>query len=159
MADTSRRPMTPQDLTRIRFVSDPQMSPDGRTYDFTLRIDPYVYEYSDLDVTMEAVPRGRNSFFTLFDFSAKNDPVPTMQMLQTPSLWILAGEDASAPTPWTLRELEKLQAAGRPVQYHVFPAADHGIMTFVKQENGERRYTGIEPEYYPMQIAWLRAHN
>jgi len=46
--------------------------------DFTLRIDPYVYEYSDLDVTMEAVPRGRNSFFTLFDFSAKNDPVPAM---------------------------------------------------------------------------------
>jgi len=46
--------------------------------DFTLRTDPYVYEYSDLDVTMEAVPRGRNSFFTLFDFSAKNDPVPSM---------------------------------------------------------------------------------
>jgi dipeptidyl aminopeptidase/acylaminoacyl peptidase len=30
MADTSRRPMLPQDLTRIRFVSDPQISPDGR---------------------------------------------------------------------------------------------------------------------------------
>ena len=24
-----RRGMTPQDLTRIRFVSDPQISPDG----------------------------------------------------------------------------------------------------------------------------------
>ncbi len=45
---------------------------------FSLRIDPYVYEFSDIDVTMEAVARGRNSFFTLFDFSAKNDPVPTM---------------------------------------------------------------------------------
>jgi hypothetical protein len=45
---------------------------------FTLLLDPYVYEYSDLDVTMEAVARGRGSFFTLFDFSAKNDPVPTM---------------------------------------------------------------------------------
>ncbi len=45
---------------------------------FTLRMDPYVYEYSDLDVTMDAVPRGRGSFFTLFDFSAKNDPIPTM---------------------------------------------------------------------------------
>jgi Dipeptidyl aminopeptidases/acylaminoacyl-peptidases len=87
------------------------------------------------------------------------DPVQTMQKLQTPSLWMLGGEDSSAPTPWTLRELEKLQAAGRPVQYRVFPAADHGIMTFVKQENGERRYTGLEPDYYPMQIAWLREHN
>ena len=45
---------------------------------FTLRLDPYLYEFSDLDVTMEAVTRGRSSFFTLFDFSAKNDPVPTM---------------------------------------------------------------------------------
>jgi uncharacterized protein len=87
------------------------------------------------------------------------DPVQTMQKLQTPSLWMLGGEDSSAPTPWTLRELEKLQAAGRPVQYRVFPAADHGIMKFVKQENGERRYTGLEPDYYPMQIAWLREHN
>jgi len=87
------------------------------------------------------------------------DPVPTLQKLPTPSLWILGGEDSSAPTPWTLRELEKLQAAGRPVQYHVFPEADHGILKFVKQQNGERRYTGLEPEYYPMQIAWLRAHN
>jgi dienelactone hydrolase len=87
------------------------------------------------------------------------DPAPTLQKLPTPSLWILGGEDASGPTPWTLRELQKLQAAGRPVQYHVFPGADHGIMTLVQQKNGERRYTGIEPEYYPMQIAWLRAHN
>ncbi|HEX2277596.1 MAG TPA: S9 family peptidase, partial [Candidatus Tectomicrobia bacterium] len=30
MAETGRRPMLPQDLTRIRFVSDPQISPDGR---------------------------------------------------------------------------------------------------------------------------------
>jgi dienelactone hydrolase len=87
------------------------------------------------------------------------DPAQTMQKLQTPSLWLLGGEDSSAPTPWTLRELEKLQSTGRPVRYHVFPNADHGIMTFVKQENGERRYVGVEPDYYPMQIAWLREHN
>ena len=87
------------------------------------------------------------------------DPVQTMQKLQTPSLWLLGGEDSSAPTPWTLRELERLQASGRPLQYHVFPGADHGIMTFEKQENGERRYIGVEPAYYPMQIAWLREHS
>jgi hypothetical protein len=45
---------------------------------FTLRLDPYVYEFSDLDVTQEALVRGRQSFFTLFDFSAKNDPIPSM---------------------------------------------------------------------------------
>jgi dipeptidyl aminopeptidase/acylaminoacyl peptidase len=36
MADTSRRPMTPQDLTRIRFISDPQISPDGRQVAFVV---------------------------------------------------------------------------------------------------------------------------
>lgn len=87
------------------------------------------------------------------------DPVQTMQKLQTPSLWLLGGEDSSAPTPWTLRELEKLQAAGRPVQVRVFPEADHGIIKFVQQQDGSRRYTGLEPDYYPAQIAWLREHS
>jgi uncharacterized protein len=87
------------------------------------------------------------------------DPVTTMHKLQTPSFWILGGADSSAPTPWTLRELEKLQAEGRPVQYRVFPEADHGILKFVQQQGGERRYTGLEPDYYPAQIAWLREHS
>jgi len=46
--------------------------------DFRLEMDPYLYRFSDIDVTMEAAPRGPNAVFTLFDFSAKNDPVPTM---------------------------------------------------------------------------------
>ena len=46
--------------------------------DFHLELDPYLYRFSDIDVTMEAAQRGPNSVFTLFDFSAKNDPVPTM---------------------------------------------------------------------------------
>jgi hypothetical protein len=46
--------------------------------DFHLEPNPYLYRYSDIDVMMEADARGANAFFTLFDFSAKNDPVPTM---------------------------------------------------------------------------------
>jgi hypothetical protein len=46
--------------------------------DFHLELDPYLYRFSDIDVTMDAAQRGPNSVFTLFDFSAKNDPVPTM---------------------------------------------------------------------------------
>jgi alpha-beta hydrolase superfamily lysophospholipase len=87
------------------------------------------------------------------------DPVQTMQKLQTPSLWLLGGADSSAPTPWTLRELEKLRAEGRPVQYRVFADADHGIIKFVQEDDGTRRYTGLEPDYYPLQIAWLREHS
>lgn len=46
--------------------------------DFRLELDPFLYRFSDIDVTQEAGLRGANSFFGLFDFSAKNDPVPTM---------------------------------------------------------------------------------
>lgn len=46
---------------------------------FTLVENPYLYEFSDIDMTPVAYRRGeRNDFFTLFEFSAKQDPVPTM---------------------------------------------------------------------------------
>jgi hypothetical protein len=46
---------------------------------FRLEPNALVYEYSDIDMTQEASLRGQeNDFFTLFDFSAKEDPVPTM---------------------------------------------------------------------------------
>jgi hypothetical protein len=46
---------------------------------FRLEMNPMVYEFSDIDMTQEATLRGQAAdFFTLFDFSAKEDPVPTM---------------------------------------------------------------------------------
>ncbi|MEI6172946.1 MAG: asparagine synthetase B [Bacteroidota bacterium] len=47
---------------------------------FTLSTNPYEYEISSIDVT-ETRPKNitrENDFFTLFDFSAKWDPVPSM---------------------------------------------------------------------------------
>lgn len=47
--------------------------------DFKLEMNALVYEYSDIDMTREASLRGQASdYFQLFDFSAKEDPVPTM---------------------------------------------------------------------------------
>ncbi len=46
--------------------------------DFKLVMDPSIYEHSDVDVTREAALRGPNTYFTLFNFSAKYDPVPTI---------------------------------------------------------------------------------
>lgn len=46
--------------------------------DFKLEMNPLVYEYSDIDVQLLEIGDQRNDFFTLFDFSAKYDPVPTM---------------------------------------------------------------------------------
>jgi hypothetical protein len=46
--------------------------------DFQLEMNPMAYRFSDIDVTQEASQRGPKTVFTLFDFSAKNDPVPCM---------------------------------------------------------------------------------
>jgi hypothetical protein len=45
---------------------------------FRLEMNPYVYEYSDIDIQPMEVGNFENDYFTLFEFSAKYDPVPTM---------------------------------------------------------------------------------
>jgi hypothetical protein len=45
---------------------------------FKLVKNPYEYEYSDIDMTPAYGGRPDNDYFTLFDFSAKYDPVPSM---------------------------------------------------------------------------------
>ncbi len=46
---------------------------------FTLRPNPYEYEFSDLDASDYVRLKGAEAdYFQLFDFSAKYDPVPTM---------------------------------------------------------------------------------
>jgi hypothetical protein len=46
--------------------------------DFHLVEDPMHYEYSDIDATETRNVQRNSDFFTLFEFSAKWDPVPTM---------------------------------------------------------------------------------
>jgi len=45
---------------------------------FTLETNPSVYEFSSIDVTHTRKVRQDEDYFTLFDFSAKWDPVPSM---------------------------------------------------------------------------------
>jgi hypothetical protein len=45
---------------------------------FTIFEDPFEYEYSDIDATQDRRIPQNQDYFTLFDFSAKWDPVPTM---------------------------------------------------------------------------------
>jgi hypothetical protein len=46
--------------------------------DFVIVKNPYEYEYSDIDVSTTRDIKAESDFFTLFEFSAKWDPVPTM---------------------------------------------------------------------------------
>jgi hypothetical protein len=77
------------DICDVMFDHDP-MDPDAQSKldfdecfaftDFTISTNPYEYEISSIDVTTTRPPsiREGNDFFTLFDFSAKWDPIPTI---------------------------------------------------------------------------------
>ncbi len=45
---------------------------------FKLEKNPYVYEFSNIDATDHRKVAPENDYFTLFEFSAKWDPIPTM---------------------------------------------------------------------------------
>ncbi|HDR52364.1 MAG TPA: asparagine synthetase B [Mariniphaga anaerophila] len=45
---------------------------------FELEMDPNVYEFSNIDATNTRNVARENDYFTLFEFSAKWDPIPTM---------------------------------------------------------------------------------
>ena len=86
------------------------------------------------------------------------DPVPTVDSLVTPSLWVFGGQDSSMPTDQSIRELVALQERGRPVQVKVFPEAEHGILLF-EGEGAERKYSGYPPEYLSLQVDWVRSQS
>lgn len=88
------------------------------------------------------------------------DPVPTVASLTTtPSLWLLADEDESMPTGWTVEKLEALRAKGRPINIRVYPRTDHGILLFREKPEGGRRYLGYHPDYLMDQVRWLRSQS
>jgi len=75
------------DICQPMFDGDP-MDPDAdakldfhRTFafeNFHLEKNPNVYEFSDIDATETRRVARENDYFTLFEFSAKWDPIPTM---------------------------------------------------------------------------------
>jgi hypothetical protein len=75
------------DIADVIYDGDPPDLDANRKLDFTrtlafrgfrLEMDAMANPFSDIDVSAEANQRGPNTVFTLFDFSAKNDPVPAM---------------------------------------------------------------------------------
>jgi hypothetical protein len=75
------------DICETMFDGDPA-DPDAQSKldfsqtlafrDFTLITNPMEYEYSNIDVTQSRKLSEKEDYFTLFEFSAKWDPVPTM---------------------------------------------------------------------------------
>ena len=87
------------------------------------------------------------------------DPVQTLAKLDTPSFWVFGGQDSSAPTQWSVDELKKLQAAGKPIEYFVYPEAEHGIIRFEPKPNGERPPLRYEDGSFQQEVDWVRRHS
>lgn len=83
------------------------------------------------------------------------EPLPVVEELDIPMLWILGGKDLEAPNEVTIAELERLQTAGKPIDLKIYPDADHGIVEF-EEKDGERVYTRYAPGYFALESEWVR---
>jgi dienelactone hydrolase len=87
------------------------------------------------------------------------DPESTIRGLEIPSLWLFAGDDSSAPTPWSVEVLEGLRAEGAPIEIEVFPGIEHGMILVEDSADGEREYLSYRPGYPLRYIRWLQQQN
>lgn len=84
------------------------------------------------------------------------DPVPTLDRLATPQLWVLGGEDIDAPSGETMRRLERLMARGRPITVALYPTAEHGLTEFETTADGTRLSTRYAEGYFRLMRDFAR---
>lgn len=78
------------------------------------------------------------------------DPMPTLRTNKVPQLWILGGEDYSAPSAETSRRIKSLMESGLPFTLACYPHAEHGMTLFKTQADGTRVSTRYAPGYFAM---------
>ena len=71
-------PMFDGDPSTPNYQSKIDYSKSFAFKDFTLERNPNTYEFSSIDMTMKRRIQKETDYFTLMDFSAKWDPIPTM---------------------------------------------------------------------------------
>jgi hypothetical protein len=84
------------------------------------------------------------------------DPLPTLRALDLPMLWVLAGDDAEAPSATTLALLRELQRTKPRLDVALYPGTDHGIVRFVRKD-GARQRIGYARSYLPLVLEWLQS--
>jgi len=84
------------------------------------------------------------------------DPIPTLRATKTPLLWVLAGDDTSAPPEITRTRLKALAAAGAPITVIEFPKTEHGMVEFEIDKDGQRLETRYAEGYFRSTLDWAR---
>lgn len=84
------------------------------------------------------------------------DAVAALKTLDTPLLWVLAGEDREAPIETTRGALLDLAKDGKPVDVYLFPDTDHGMFEFTTAPDGSRSVTRITDGYLRLLGDWIK---
>jgi uncharacterized protein len=64
------------------------------------------------------------------------DPMPVLQSVATPTLWLLGMDDHSIPVQTTLDNLKTLSDAGRPFEWRTYDGLDHQLSPTVWDDVG-----------------------
>jgi uncharacterized protein len=84
------------------------------------------------------------------------DPMPTLRAATVAQLWILGGEDYAAPSAETSGRIKGLIAAGHPFTLAYYPKAEHGMILFDVNAEGDRTSTRYAPGYFKMICDFAR---
>jgi len=84
------------------------------------------------------------------------DAVAGLKKLDTPLLWVLAGEDREAPIETTRAALLGLAKEGKPFDVYLFPDTDHGMFEFTTAADGSRKITRITDGYLKLLGDWIK---
>lgn len=81
------------------------------------------------------------------------EPRPVIAALRTRQLWVLGGDDHSAPSARTLEILRELQAENPKLTVAVFPRAEHGIVE--RTETGAVSHVRLSAGYLDLVARWI----
>jgi uncharacterized protein len=83
------------------------------------------------------------------------EPVPTLEELKVPMLWLIAADDIEAPPEPTIKALKRLRQQGKPFATVVFPQADHGMQEY-QLRDGKRVRTKYAQGYFSTLLKWTQ---
>jgi uncharacterized protein len=108
-------------------------------------------------VMQQGIPQAKVVAPQMFEqfFQPFYEPVPTLEKLSIPMLWLIAEKDIEAPPEPTIDALKKLRQQGKPFSTIVFPNADHGLQEF-EVRDGKRVRTKYADKYFSTVLKWIQ---
>jgi len=88
---------------------------------------------------------------TMFGYN----PIPTIFAVAVPQLWILAGEDHTAPSWRTTAIIKSAQAAGHDIDLVIIRHADHGMIEVPHAVDASSR---IAPAFFATVCDWINSN-